>query len=63
MNNKTLADVFTGHDLEFMQNDLLGIKDELVSWLEGGTVDPDSLEYMKMIFISLTAQFPQVDED
>lgn len=62
MKNKTLADAFSGHDLEFMLTDLQGIKDELTSWLEGGEVDPDSLAYMKMLFTSLTTQFPPEDD-
>lgn len=62
MQNKTLADVFNGHDLEFMLIDLQGIKDELTLWLEGGEVDPDSLEYIKMLFTSLAAQFSPHDE-
>lgn len=59
MKNKRLSDVFSGDDLDMVNQDLAQSADLIDSWLEGGEIDPDLLGYMAYFFESLTSKFPQ----
>ncbi|WP_241613825.1 hypothetical protein [Rosenbergiella epipactidis] len=59
MENKRLSDVFSGDDLDMVNQDLAQSADLIDSWLEGGEIDPDLLGYMVYFFESLTSKFPQ----
>ncbi len=39
------------------------VNDEIVTWLEGGEVDPDLLGYMNLFFMSMAQRFPQDADD
>lgn len=61
--SKRLDDVYSADELEFVRNDLMGVVDEVVTWLEGGEVDPDLLGYMNLFFMSMAQRFPQDADD
>lgn len=63
MISKRLDDVYSADKLEFVRNDLMGVVDEVVPWLEGGEVDPDLLGYMNLFFMSMAQRFPQDADD
>ena len=60
---KRLDDVYSADELELVRNDLMGVVEEVVSWLEGGEVDPDLLGYMNLFFMSMSQRFPQDIDD
>ncbi len=60
---KRLDEVYSADELAFVRKDLMGVVDEVVTWLEGGEVDPDLLGYMNLFFMSMAQRFPQDIED
>lgn len=67
MSEKTLDEVYAGEELELAlalaRRDLVGVVNEVVSWLEGGEVDPDMLGYISSFLSSMTYDFPQNLDD
>ena len=63
MSEKTLDEVYAGEELELARRDLIGVVNEVVSWLEGGEVDPDMLGYISSFLSSMTYDFPQNLDD